>query len=282
MIKICSRTYNMTQMYKELFDFATVALCLVLFRVVYLGGVGIMTEVIEVLPECKAQRKQHIINKVKEALKRISKYTPRVGVFGDAGVGKSSLCKVLFDKDITKINNVDGCEYELREILIGDKDHGGMIFVDVPGVGEDHQYHEEHINLYKKLTHQLDLVLWVIKADDKKYMSSIDFYKEVLEPNLENCPVVFAITQTDKIEPHRDWDLENGKPGARQAVNLQLKINDVSSRFNVSTNKIVPVSSADTYNLIELINKVVEMLPDNKNVFVMEDYEMQGMKLFII
>jgi len=95
--------------------------------------------------------------------------------------------------------------------------------------------------------------LWAIKADDRKYMTSMDVYRKVIEPNLKNCPVVFAITQTDKIEPYRDWDKESGKPGEKQMISLQFKINDISSRFNVSTNKIVPVSSVDKYNLLALL-----------------------------
>ena len=221
-----------------------------------------MTEVIEVPADYEVQRKQHIMKKVKDELKRISHYTPRVGVFGDTGVGKSSLCNALFGSDIARISHVDTCACEPQEILIGDKNEGGIILVDVPGIGEDTQHHEEYIHLYENLIHELDIVLWAIKADDRKYMSSMDVYSRVIEPNLKKCPVVFAITQTDKIEPYRNWDKKNGKPGEKQMISLRFKINDISSRFNVSTNKIVPVSSVDTYNLLTLINKVVEMLPE--------------------
>lgn len=244
-----------------------------------------MTEVIEVPADYEVQRKQHIIKKVKDELKRISNYTPRVGVFGDAGAGKSSLCNALFGSDIARINHVDACACEPQEILIGDKDEGGMILVDVPGIGEDTQHHEKYIHLYEKLIHGLDIVLWAIKADDRKYMSSIDVYRKVIEPNLKNCPVFFVITQTDKIEPYRDWDKESGRPGEKQMISLQFKINDISSRFNVSTNKIVPVSSVDTYNLPALINKVVEMLPNEEyddEMFLIEQLETQELEYCII
>lgn len=244
-----------------------------------------MTEVIEVPVDCEAERKQHIIEKVQDELKRISNYIPRVGVFGDAGVGKSSLCNALFGSDIAQISHVDAHACEPQEILIGDKDRGGMILVDVPGIGEDTQHHEEYLHLYERLIHGLDVVLWAIKADDRKYMSSMDVYRKVIEPNLKRCPVVFAITQTDKIEPYRDWDKKSGRPGEKQMISLQFKINDISSRFNVSTNKIVPVSSVDTYNLLALINKVVEMLPNEEyddEMFLIEQLETQKLEYCII
>jgi hypothetical protein len=38
----------------------------------------------------------------------------------------------------------------------------------------------------------------------------------------------------------------------------------VESNINIPTNKIVPISSSDGYNLVELVNKVVEVLPNEK------------------
>ena len=181
-----------------------------------------------------------------------------------AGVGKSSLCNALFGKDIAKISNVEACTRKPQEILIGDSEKGGIKLVDVPDTGEDPERHEEYIKLYRSLIPELDLVLWAVKSDDRKYASGIDVYKKILKPNIKDCPVIFVITQIDKIEPYRDWDEENNKPGSKQEHNIQIKINDISSRFDVSTNKIVPISANDSYNLKALVSKVVEVLPNEK------------------
>ena len=208
--------------------------------------------------------KSKIIKKIKEEVKRIKNYTPKVGVFGDTGAGKSSLCNALFGKSIAKISSVEACTREPQEIFIGDSDQAGIKLIDVPGTGEDPERHKEYVDLYKNLVPELDLVLWVIKSDDRKYASGIDVYKEILEPNIEKCPVVFVITQVDKIEPYEGWDEIDNKPDPKQECNIQLKINDVSARFDVSTNKIVPVSASKLYNLTRLVSKVVEILPNEK------------------
>ncbi len=223
-----------------------------------------MNDAVQHLPDQEQARKQRILDEVKKELKKVKSYTPKVGVFGDTGVGKSTLCNALFGKDIAKISDVEACTREPQEILVGGENGDGIILVDVPGVGEDAARHQEYIDLYKSLVPELDLVLWAIKSDDRKYMSSIDVYKEVLEPNLEYCPVVFTITQSEKIEPWDGWDPVNNKPGEDQQANLVVKVNDVSSRFDVSTNKIVPISSGRKYNLVELVNKVIEVLPNEK------------------
>lgn len=212
----------------------------------------------------KKYKKEKVLNKIRKELKIVRSYTPRVGIFGDTGVGKSSLCNALFGKNVAKISNVKACTRKPQEILIGGSDGKGIILVDVPGVGEDRERHDEYIELYKSLSKELDLIIWAIKADDRKYMSAIDVYKSILEPNLKKCPVVFVITQVDKIEPYREWDTQRNEPSFEQIKNLKIKINDISSRFTVDKNIIVPVSANDSYNLVELVNKIVGILPNKK------------------
>ena len=41
------------------------------------------------------------------------------------------------------------------------------MIVDLPGVGENGQRDQEYLTLYRRMLPELDLVLWVIKADDR-------------------------------------------------------------------------------------------------------------------
>lgn len=212
----------------------------------------------------KQAEKDVVLSKIRAEVERIRSYTPKVAIFGDSGVGKSSLCNALFGKDAAAVSDVEACTREPKEFLLGGENGAGIILIDVPGVGEDPERHIEYKNLYRSLLPELDLVLWAIKSDDRKYSTAIEVYKEILVPSLDRCPVVFVITQADKIEPHRKWNEAANKPGDEQLANLAIKVNDISSRFDVSTNKIVAVSASDSYNLVELVNKVVEILPNEK------------------
>lgn len=214
----------------------------------------------EALDEIKRKK---ILSEIKAEISRIRNYTPKVAVFGDTGVGKSSLCNALFGKEIAEISDVEACTRVPQEILLSGDGHG-ITLIDVPGVGEDPARHKEYRKLYKSLLPGLDLVIWAIKADDRKYASSIEVYQDILRKNLDKCPVIFVVTQADKIEPHRKWNEQESKPGDEQLANLNIKINDISSRFDVSTNKIVAVSANDAWNLVELVNKIVDILPNEK------------------
>jgi small GTP-binding protein len=209
---------------------------------------------------------------ISEKINRIRSYTPKVGVFGNSGVGKSSLCNALFGKDIAKISDVEACTRKPQEIFIGAKgDKGGITLVDVPGIGEDPEHQEEYTALYKSIAPELDLVLWAIKADDRNYASGLDAYRVVFDQK-NAPPVIFVITQADKTANIRDWNYKEYKPGASQEGNITKKEHDVSSRFNVSTKNIISISvevedeklTGNSYNLKPLVERVVEALPNEK------------------
>ena len=69
----------------------------------------------EALDEIKRKK---ILGEIKAEISRIRNYTPRVAVFGDTGVGKSSLCNALFGKEIAEISDVEACTRATLEILL--------------------------------------------------------------------------------------------------------------------------------------------------------------------
>ncbi|MCV6069951.1 50S ribosome-binding GTPase, partial [Escherichia coli] len=92
--------------------------------------------------------------------------------------------------------DVAACTRSTQEFNISSNDsEPGLILIDVPGVGETIERDEEYFKLYSKLIPSLDLVIWVIKADDRAYAIAEKAYKEILKTNLDQCPVIFVINQ---------------------------------------------------------------------------------------
>lgn len=206
---------------------------------------------------------QSIFNMVRENMVHARDYRPRVGIFGDTGVGKSSLCNALFGKETVGVSDVKACTRNAQEVEV-ETEKGGITLVDVPGVGEDTEKHNEYVELYKKLVPDLDIVLWVFKADNRAYKSALEVYNEVLKPNVDKCPVVFVVNQADKIEPINEWYENNHKLGTKQELNLADRIIEISSKFDVPTSKIVAVSANAKYKLQELVDIIVSALPNEK------------------
>ncbi|WP_175640202.1 GTPase family protein [Metabacillus schmidteae] len=204
--------------------------------------------------------------KIEERIDAVLSYEPRIGVFGKTGVGKSSLCNALFGQDICPVSDVEACTRDTKEVLlnIGTK---GLKLVDVPGVGESASRDQEYEELYNNLLPELDVVFWVLKGDDRAFSSDAKFYNEVVKPHLEQGkPFFIVLNQIDKIEPFREWDLENCLPGPKQQKNINAKIEMVSKYFEVPTSKIIPVSADEKYGLIRLIDEIVFGLPKDKKI----------------
>lgn len=191
-------------------------------------------------------------------------YKPRVGVLGKTGVGKSSLCNSIFGEEIAEVSDVEACTREPEEFLLSLDERSQITLVDVPGVGETKERDIEYAELYRNLLPKLDLVLWVLKADDRAYSTEEGFYKDVVKPGLGNSPFLIALNQVDKIEPFREWDLEMNRPGTKQHENITSKVSSVSDTFDIPSSDVVPVSSSEGYGLVSLVYRIVFRLPDEK------------------
>jgi small GTP-binding protein len=211
--------------------------------------------------------------RISERLEKVLNYEPQVGFLGKTGVGKSSLANALFGRKAFKISDVEACTRETQSAImkIGDGKKGIKIY-DVPGVGESRERDKEYADLYAKLLPELDLVLWLIKSDDRALASDENFYKEIVKPHInEGKAFFFVLNQVDKIEPFREWDDEKHEPGTKQFQNIDKKKEDVANFFNTSKRNVIAISANEKYNLPELVDAIVFALPKDKKFTVAKE-----------
>ena len=211
-------------------------------------------------------------DKIEKRINELRNYVPKVGVFGKTGVGKSSLCNALFGQDVCEVSDVKACTRNPKEVLLsfGGK-NSGLKLVDVPGVGESYERDKEYKELYDQLLPELDLIFWVFKSDDRADASNETFYKEVLKRYVNaGKPFLAVINQVDKIEPFREWNEEERRPGAKQAKNIDLKRSHISGLFDLPLTKVIPVSAHEKYGLMELVDAIIHELPNEQKKIVLE------------
>ena len=232
------------------------------------------------LPDEEGQKRKRTREAINKELDKIRNYVPDVGVFGDSGVGKSTLCNALFGSETAKVSHTSAGTRSVQRIPIeGREGSVGIHLFDVPGVGEDPDRHTEYLKLYKRLVSwesgkvadshyddgdmpekSLDLVIWAIDSSSRSLRSSIEAYNEAIKPS--HCPTVFVLTKAEKIEPDEEWDKQNNRPGPTQASHLNQRIIDISGQFDISANKIIAVSAKYKYNLEKLVETIVHTLPN--------------------
>jgi uncharacterized protein len=213
--------------------------------------------------------------KIEAQMSDVLNYHPKVGVLGKTGSGKSSLCNALFGSDTAKIDDVKGCTRTPQEILLHFGEGRSITLVDVPGVGENAERDVEYRELYKNLLPQLDLVVWVVKADDRALSVDELFVMEDLKPLLYGKPFVVAINQVDKLNPLREWDVATNQPGVRQQASITEKTQLVAKFFNLQLNRVVAVSAEEKYNLPALVEGMVFALPSSQKPALFREVKQQ-------
>ncbi len=225
---------------------------------------------LESILEKDSQVEAGILEHIEKRINGLLSYQPVVGVFGKTGAGKSSLCNAVFGKDVCEISDIAGCTRKPQEVIldIGGK---GLKLLDVPGVGESNDRDREYAELYRSLLPELDLVLWVIKGDDRAFSSDETFYKNLVKPYVDKGrPFVVVLNQIDKIEPFREWDESVKQPGAKQASNIEKKRQIVADIFGLPLSCVIAVSASEGYGLVSLVDKVIELLPNDKKAIVLD------------
>lgn len=193
---------------------------------------------------------EHILQQINQ----LTHYEPVIGIMGKTGAGKSSLCNTLFAGDISPVSDVAACTRKPLQFRL-QVDKRFMTIMDLPGVGESELRDAEYAALYREQLPRLDLVLWLIKADDRALAVDEHFYREVIGEAYRH-KVLFVISQSDKVEP----TCGGGKLSTEQKQNISRKICLLHELFQ-PVNPVCAVSVRLQWGLRVMAERMIRCLP---------------------
>lgn len=197
-------------------------------------------------------------NLILARLRSLTQYEPVIGIMGKTGAGKSSLCNAMFQGEVTPVSNVEACTRDVLGFRLSSGSHS-LLLVDLPGVGESKERDEEYTTLYRRILPELDLVLWVIKADDRALSVDEHFYRKVMLAYQHR--VLFVVNQADKAEPRHQWNATSNTPSHSQQSTIEAKRSAVQQLF-LPHHPVCVVSARTCWGLDAMVETMMRSLPD--------------------
>lgn len=227
-------------------------------------GISALTQPLSLIPE-------YLTCAILKHIRHCIHYKPTIGIMGKSGVGKSSLCNTLFTPPPANVSAVKGCTRQVQHYQMSLSPHA-LLIVDFPGIGETPELDRIYTRLYQHWLNQLDLIVWVLKADDRAWNDDIRCYRQLVSQGADPARFLFVLNQADKIEPCREWDIESHQPSIRQLQNLQEKVTQVNAVFS-PVHPVLAVSASEGFNIPRWVETLITVLPDKANSAVTRQLE---------
>ncbi|EHV2967738.1 GTPase, partial [Escherichia coli] len=135
-----------------------------------------------------------------------------------------------------------------------------MTLVDLPGIGETPQHDQEYRALYRQLLPELDLIIWILRADERAYAADIAMHQFLLNEGADPSRFLFVLSHADRVFPAEEWNATEKCPSRQQALSLATVTARVATLFP-SSFPVLSVAAPVGWNLPAFVSLMIHALP---------------------
>jgi GTP-binding protein Era len=188
-----------------------------------------------------------------------------INILGKPNAGKSSLMNAMLGE---KLSIITSKAQTTRHRILGivNTDDYQLIFSDTPGIVKPvYKLHEKMMGVIEESLKDGDVFLLVIDAADKEAMepNSELLEKVHLKLNKVKVPVIIAINKIDLIDQEK----------------LETMVGILKEKF--PTAEIFPISALHKFNIENLRNRLVELIPENPPFYDKEEISDKSTRFFM-
>lgn len=204
---------------------------------------------------------------IRDAIDAETRSPLTIAVFGQTGVGKSTLINSIFKINL-KTSNSEPCT-DTPNIIDVKSGNSILRFIDLPGFGETNDIDEKRESDWKKHLEKADVLLVVTFSTSRSIDLEIDRVKKLVdESKLKD--VIFVCNQTDRLDVPEGWLYslvdDHIEVVPRKGIKnlIAAKSDYIQKRVDASFSedcKVIYCSALSGHGLLELCMEIHSRIP---------------------
>ena len=182
-----------------------------------------------------------------------------VNIIGNPNVGKSTLMNSLIGQDLSIISSkAQTTRHRIKGIL--SNENYQIVFSDTPGVIKPAYKLQESMMQYVKSAFQdADVIMYVVEIGEKGLKDN-DIFEKIQQLKI---PLIILLNKIDLVSQEKVLE----------------EIENWTSKF--STAKVLPISALNGFNINEVIELILEVLPQSPAYYSKDDVTDKSERFFI-
>ena len=182
-----------------------------------------------------------------------------VNIIGNPNVGKSTLMNALIGQDLSIITNKAQTTRHRIKGILSDENYQ-IVFSDTPGIIKPVYKLQESMMQYVKSAFQdADVILYVVEIGEQN-LKDKDIFEKIKKLKI---PLIILLNKIDLVTQEK----------------VLIEIDNWKNKFSDAV--ILPISALNRFNINEIINSIVELLPFSPPYYSKEEVTDKSERFFV-